>query len=196
MEFYDIHDQTLYKIVVSKPENVEDLSDLFITKEELSSLVGREYFHVGAKTQFTLDSVVSQEILKWGDKLIKSKKKTLAIDDEELLDVIKERPLSSFLPGDDRFARRSDRICFAKSYKRKKVKATRGDLRSLWTSLWYGFYHKYGCYPPHIPVYDRSLAQFKAWKGIVGWRLIAKTTPDKTQRKFYRQIWDNPEEFM
>ena len=43
--FYNVHEQSAYKIVVSKPENLTDISDLFISSQELKELTG--------KTQYT-----------------------------------------------------------------------------------------------------------------------------------------------
>jgi hypothetical protein len=198
MEFFDIHDQTKYQITVSKPNSVEELSDLFVTKEELDDLCGgNHFFHGGnGKRTITLKGVIATELTKLADELQASGKKTIPINDEELLAVLKTGYLVDFMDEDDRFGRHGDRICYARRWKRKKVKATQGDVRSLWNTLASGFQVRYGCYPSHIPIYDRHLSMFKAFKKIVGWRAVRNQTYDKETAKFFRQIWDNPEEFI
>ena len=198
VQFYNIKDQTQYSITVSKPEKVEDLSDWFVSREELEALTGtRGYLHVTSKDhKIRLDNVVREAILNLGEKLIKSKKKTLPIDDEDLLDVLKSGYLTDMAGGDTRFGRHGDRICFARRYNRKKTKATKGDVKLLWNTFSYAFRQKYDCYPSHIPTYDRTLVHFKAWQKIIGWRRIEEATHKKEQRKFFRQIWDNPEEYV
>jgi hypothetical protein len=198
MDFYDIHDQTRFQITISKPVNMEDLSDLFVTKDELHDLVGGNvYFHGTDKRTITLAGVITTELRKWTDKLEASGKKTLLIEDEELLDVLKKGYVSEFTDdNDDRFGRHGDRICYARRYVRKKKKATQGDVTNMWRQFQCAFHDKYGCYPSHIPRYDRGIAHFKAWKEIIGWRRLRKQMHNKETVKFYRQIWDNPEEFI
>lgn len=197
MEFYDIHEQTKYKITISKPEKMEELSDLFITKDELDDALGKHSYYFTGNNERTLllNSVIASAVDEWGAKLDESGKKTLIIEDEELLDVLKEHYVSDFdISG--RYGRHGDRICYARRYKRKKTKPTQGDVRLLWNYLMYGFRDKFGCYPSHIPLYDRHLSMFNAYKKIVGWRLVRKQICDKTVVKFFRQIWDNPGEFI
>ena len=196
-EFYDIHEQTKYEITISKPINMEDLSDLFITEDELKELTGQNYFYSrdNDKRTIVLKNVVRAAVKKWSEKLDASKAKTLPIEDEELLVILKKNYLSDFAE-ENRFGRHGDRICYTTRYKRKKTKATRGDVRDLWGAFSYGFFTKYKTYPSHIPTYDRHLKMFKAFQKIVGWRRVRATTTDKEQAKFFRQIWDKPEEYM
>lgn len=198
MQFYDIHEQTPYKITISRPENPEELSDLFITEEEVKDLVGDNHFHCYGTSPrtVTLRNVISNEVMKWAEKLEESGKKTLPIEDEDLVEVLKEGYLSDFTPETTKYGRHGDRICYAKQFKRVKKKPTQGDVTGLWSVFQYAFYNKYGCYPSHIPRYDRHISMFKAWKKILGWVQIKKQVKDKTQLKFYRQIWDNPEEYI
>ena len=197
MEFYDIHDQNKYQITISKPENMEELSDLFVTQEEFKDLIGDNFwYHDNSPRTITLKSVVENEVKEWADKLEASGNKTLRIEDEELLDILKQGHLSDFTPGTDKYGRHGDRICYARRYKRVKKRATQGDVRNLWSYLQHGFRQKYGCYPSHIPMYKRGLTMFKAFKKIVGWRRVRAEIKDKEYVKFIRQIWNNPEEFI
>lgn len=200
MKFYDIHEQTKYQVVVSRPENAEDLSDLFLTEEELLDMVGENYYlgNIGNNPRtITLNSVITADVKKWTDKLEESGKKTLRIEDEDLLEVLKQGYITNYTSGDDRFGRHGDRICYARRYKRVKKKATQGDVRNLWIHVFQcAFRSKYGCYMPHIPTYDRHLSLFKAMKDILGWRRCRKFMGSREDAKFYRQIWDNPEEFI
>lgn len=196
-EFYDILEQTKYRITVSKPKNMEDLSDLFVTKDELLTLIGRHQYLGGTeKRSIIMNGVVCTELKIWTDKLIASGKKTLRIDDEDLLDVVKKGYLTDFMEDDDRFGRHGNRICFARQFKRKKTKVTQGDVTKVWGYFTCAFYDKFKTRPSHIPRYDRHVRMFNAFKKIVGWRLMRKQMSDKTMVKFYRQIWDNPEEHV
>lgn len=197
MEFYDIQEQTKYKITLSKPENMEELSDLFITEEEAKDLIGPGFWIHGTDSRTVImKNEVERAVAHWAEKLEESGRKTLPIDDEELLDVLKEGYLSDFTPQTDKYGRHGDRICYARQHRRVKKKATQGDVQALWSYLQHGFRQKYGCYPSHIPRYDRGITMFKAFKKIVGWRRVRAEIKDKTYVKFIRQIWDNPEEFI
>jgi len=197
--FYDVLEQTKYQITVCKPAALEDLSDMFISSEELRDLTGQgnshNYLGEGQTRKLCLKSSVTAEINKLIAKLETSGKKSIPIEDEDLLDVLKGGYLSDFIDDDTTFGRHGDRLGYKKRYARKKHKATQGDVRNLWDALSNGFYDKYKTWPTHIPKYDRHIRMFKAFKKIVGWRLVRSRT-DKEQAKFYRQIWDNPEEYI
>lgn len=196
MEFYDIVDQSDYQITVTKPEKVEDLSDMFITEEELRDMIGYNFSIYGHEPRkIVLKKFVENEVQKWIDKLEASGKRTLLIEDQELLDVLKDGWLCDYA-GTDKYGRHGDRICFARRYKRVKKKPTKSDVRDFWCHYFpSAFRDKYGCYPPHTPTYNRSVALFKAFKAIVGWRRIRSLVTDHNA-KFIRQIWDNPQEYM
>lgn len=195
IKFYDIHEQTKYKITVSLPNKPEDLSDFFTTSDELKLSIGNfPYVSNSGKTELFFRPTIKMAIKEWGDKLVKSGKRTLIIDDEELLDILKDNHISDFTDAD--YARRGNRICYKSNYKRKKTKPTQGDIRQLWHALMYGFRRKHGCYPSHIPMYDRHITMFKAFKQIVGWRRVRMSLSEGDQVRFIRQIWDNPEEYI
>ena len=197
MDFYNIHDQTDYKITISKPESVEDLSDLFVTKDELEDIVGRGFYvYSTGPVTFTLKKTVEREVRKWADKLDGSKKKSILIEDQELLDVLKGGHVTDYTPDTTEYGRHGDRLCYARRYKREKTRATQGDVSSLWSTFSRAFKEKFGCYPSHIPRYDRHPTHFKAWKKILGWKVVRQCIYDKESAKFYRQIWDNPEEYI
>ena len=196
MQFYDILEQSPYAIRISKPENMEDLSDLFVTGEELAEMTGRAVNVYSNEQTIKLTHTIETEVLAWGEKLIASGKKTLLIEDEALLDILKQGHLKDFMEDDDRFGRHGDRICYARQFKRKKTKVTGGDVSRMWDYFFYGFRTKFNTYPSHIPRYDRHVNMFKAFKKIVGWRLMREQMHNKDLVKFYRQIWDNPEEHI
>lgn len=196
MQFYDILEQTPYKIKISKPDRMEDLSDLFVTEEELNELTGRHVSIYSQEQTITLTHAIETEVLAWGEKLIASGKKTLPIKDEALLDVLKQGYLTDYTGNDTRFGRHGDRICYARQFRRRKTKVTQGDVTKMWEFFMYGFKEKFNVYPSHIPRYDRHISMFKAFKKIIGWRLMRKQMFNKNLVKFYRQIWDNPEEHI
>lgn len=199
MDFYDIHEQNKYSITVSKPEKVEELSDAFITQEELETLTGGSFWphHTSNARTYLLNAVIEADVQELANKLDASGKKTLLIEDEDLLEVLKNNiPLAMFTPSTNEYARRGNRICYARKYKRKKKRATQGDVRAMWNMFTYAFHDKYGAWPPYTPGHQRSCALFKAFKDIVGWKRMRKHARDKENVKFYRQIWDNPEEYI
>jgi len=196
MDFYDVHEQTKYEITVSKPKKPEDLSDLFMTEEELKDLVGRNFYMYDKQRTIILSGVVTTEVVKWANKLEASGKKTLRIDDDELLVVLKKGPLSDYTDDNATYGRHGNRICFARQYKRKKTKVSQSDVSMLWSHLVSGFYDRFRVWPTHIPRYERSIGMFKAFKEIVGWRRVRSHMHDKATVKFLRQIWDNPEEHI
>lgn len=196
-EFYDLHEQTKYQLVISSPRKMEDLSDLFISSDELTELIGPSYRSsrgYGERNTITLRDAVAADIKKLTDKLDASGKKSIPIDNEELLDVLKQGYMSDFT-ADPTYGRHGDRVCYTNRYQRKKHKATQSDVAALWLALQYGFKDKYDCYPSHITRWERHIGMFKAFKKIVGWRRILKHT-SQPQTKFFRQIWDNPEEYF
>ncbi|HEX04751.1 MAG TPA: hypothetical protein ENH10_06290 [Bacteroidetes bacterium] len=196
-QFYDIHEQTKYQITISKPEKVEDLSDLFITKEELNVLIGNSvYLSNGNQVTRILSAVVTTEVKAWAEKLVASGKKTLRIDDEDLLYVLKKGYLTDYTGNDTTFGRHGNNICYARRFKRKKTKVTQGDVTTVWGHMFYAFKDKFHVYPSHIPRYGRHIRMFKAFKKIVGWRAVRKQIGTHAHLKFYRQIWDNPEEHI
>ena len=200
MLFFDVHDQSRYSIEISRPENVEELSDCFISKEELEELTGR-HIHIyanGKPQRFLLRANIEAEVKKWCDKLDASGKKTLPIDDEDLLKILTSRNnyLSDFTKGND-YCRHGDRISYARRYERVKKRPTKSDVRDFWIRIFpYAFRHKYGCYPPAISTYDRHWTMFKAYKKITGWKACRMFMSNPDQVKFYRKIWDNPEEYV
>jgi hypothetical protein len=181
------------------PESVEQLSDLFITSDELSEIIGTVHFYCppnGKQREFLLKNTIIVELQKWADKLKCSKKKTLVIDDQELLDVLKDSYVSDYISCE--FGRHGNRICYSKRYVRKQTKPTKKNVNSMWWMFDYAFREKFGCYMPHIPRYNRHLAMFRAFKEIIGWRRMRKQMDGEFPEtiKFYRQIWDNPEEYI
>lgn len=195
-EFYNVEEQTKYTISISRPEGIDDLTDCFISHEELETLIGRRvYLHSKKKGKYTLGAVVSAELKKWAEKLDASGKKTFPIEDEDLLNVLKSGYLSDYM-SDSTYCRHGDRIGYSRRYKRVKKKATQKDVRRFWTYVFpYAFRHKFDCYPPNTSLYDRHLPMFRAYKKILGWKNCVKYM-DVDNRKFYRQIWDNPEEYV
>jgi hypothetical protein len=198
-QFYNVHEQTKYKVVLSAPESIEELTDWFMTYDEVAELVGVQHWgspYGTNKRTVLLEGVITSEIKKWAERLENSGKKTLLIDDEELLDILKSGYLSDFA-GTDAYGRHGDRICYARRYKRVKKKATKSDIRHFWLYTYpYAFRNRYGCYPPHVPTYDRHLPQFLAAKKLLGWKHVNAVIVNSDTRKFTKQIWDNPEEYI
>lgn len=196
MEFYDVIEQTKYRITISRPEYVDQLSDLFMTEDELKDIIGKHTYcpSTGRPRTFLLNEVITSELQKWADKLEASGKKTLLIEDDELLDVLKNNSyVTDFI--DRKYGRHGDRICYARRYERKKTKPTKSDVHQIWHAFQSAFRDKFGCYPSHIPRYDRHASMFRAYKKILGWQRCKKYLGSSNLR-FYKQIWDNPEEYV
>lgn len=198
MQFFDVHEQTKYRIIISKPETIDKISDDFISDDELKDLVGKNFWppHSSEPRTYLLDNSITKELQTWADKLKASGKKTLLIEDDELLSVLKKDGccIPDYVPE---FGRHGDRICYSRRYKRVKKKPTLTDVKEFWNRIFYhAFYTRFGAWPPYVPTYNRGLQAFKAWKKCLGWTACAKHMHDPKQKKFYRMIWDNPQEYM
>ena len=200
LTFYNVHEQSAYKIVVSKPENLTDISDLFISSQELMELIGRQHYvgHIGeSKTTILCRNEIEVAVRALTEQLQASGKRALVIEDNDLLEILTENyPILSSNVHALGFCRRGNRIAYLSKRKRVKHRATQGDVRDLWNRLGYGFYQKYGSWLPYIARREQNIKLFKALKSIVGWRRVRKQIEDKQRLKFARQIWDKPEEFM
>ena len=212
--FYNVLSQTKYVIEIERPTSLEELTDMFISAEELNNLSGRntckpvindgspQYVvqglrvDPGERRRIEFTDVIKAEISRLGKKLDESGKKTIPIEDEELLDILKKKPLYHY-DTTGKYGRRGNRLCYAERQRRKKKKPTKGDVRDMWDVFSYAFKDKFDCYPPHAPVYMRTVPLFKAYQKIIGWRLFATfLSSNPEDRKWYRMIWDKPEEYV
>jgi hypothetical protein len=211
LTYYNVEHQNAYTITVSQVTSLEDLGDVFVTNEELNelgvsyseSIIAHRLASVGLAhmkpnerlTRYTLKSSVEQALKHWRDKLIRSRKRTIVIEDQDLLAVLKD---SIGVVQDhlgNKYCRRGDRLGYTTRYKRKQTKPTQANRTHLWEAMECGFRQKYGAWLPHCPRWMRQLNLFKAYKDCVGWRRTRQNL-NSENAKWCRIIWDNPEEYF
>ena len=191
MQFFDVHEHTKYMVEISRPESIDQLSDYFMSEDELKDMIGGHFYCPSTNTprKFLCNDLITKELENWAAK------KTLIIEDEDLVDVLKTTYVSYYI--DEKYGRHGNRICYARRYKRKKKKPTKGDVREFWIRIFsHAFMSKFGAWPPYFSTYDRHLSAFKAWQKVLGWKACSKHMHDPVQKKFFKMIWDNPEEYV
>ncbi len=190
--YYDVIEQSKYHIEVKMIDNLEDVSDVFYTHEEICTLTGESYISKHQRVIY-FDDLIKKELENWSGQLEESGKKTIVIKDHELVETLKNsaRSLADF--AGHKYMRRGDRIGYY--IKRKKTKATKGDLRTMWTHLEGAYHDKYTCWLPHIPGWVRTLTLFESLQDIVGYRRV-RARMHEDDVKFLRQIWYNPKEYF
>jgi hypothetical protein len=205
--FYNVIEQTRFHIKVSGViHNHEDLGDAFINLEELELLAGDNYMYgmeaLREPKSFFLNGSIKTSLLPYIEELeANSKKKSVLIKDQALLDAIKSshQTMSDYVGHD--YGRHGNRIRYKSSLTRKQTKPLQSDKHNLWGYMTSGFYEKYDASFPYAKKWERNLELFCALKAIVGWKRTRaamkgweRATPQ--QIKFYRQIWDNPKDYF
>ncbi len=198
--YFDIQEQSRYGMIVTIPKEMSDLSDSFVTREELQDLTGNMNLYIanqpGATTTLMFHELIGAEVKKLVDQLDASDKKSVLIKDQELLDVLKNgRAYEMARYAGNEYCRHGDRIKYYKSRRRIKKTASKSDRNYMWSIFMNAFHEKYGTHMPFIPLWYRTLALFKAYKKLIGWKAFRAAINNKDQVKFFRQIWDNPEEY-
>ena len=199
--YFNVEEQSKYSVKVAAPTNMEDLSDAFITREELQQLTGNHglYVAVNGKSAITtvlFHTTIEAELTKYAERLDVSSHKSILIEDDELVEALKDgraRHVMDYIGR--KYCRHGDRLRYFASRRRVKRNATKGDMRDFWSIFSDAFSAKYGTYLPHAPIWYRTLKLFKAYQKILGWRRCRKHM-NKDNAKFYRQVWDNPEEYI
>ena len=199
-QYYDITEQSRYGMTVTRPKKIEDLSDSFVTREELVELTGHQSLYIadspGSSTTLLFHELIKAEVTKYAERLEVSTKKSIRITDQELLEALKSqraRPMTMY--SSHLYCRHGDRIKYYKARRRVKKTATKGDSSYMWSIFMNAFHNKHGTHMPFIPMWYRTLRLFKAYKKYIGWKAFRGAIRNKDQVKFFRQVWDNPEEY-
>ncbi len=189
--YYDIMDQSKYHVVVKPIEDLTEVSDNFYTYDEMNEITGG-YHSATSQRHVYFEKLMRTELEAWAAKLEASGKKSLVIDDHELVEALKmqQQPLSHY--AGSKYTRRMDRIGYYR--KRVKKRATMGDKRIMWDVLVSGWNAKYGAWLPHIPNWNRSHGLFKALQKATGYNTCRPFMPDDYQ--WCRHIWYNTEEYF
>jgi hypothetical protein len=210
-EYFDIVEETKYTITISKPANILELSDCFMTEEEILERASIQQYTLRGMSPGTTKTIVDDEAIKrgvehWVVELKRSGKKSIQITDQDLLD-----NLTTCIWSSNRnvrtitnqvYTKHGDRIL--RFVPRRKTRATRGDLRELWWDISRAWKEHVGTWTPHIPQYSQTPEFMAFFKKALGWRRVRKSMRrnyDETRAqfrarvKFKRYIWDHPEEF-
>lgn len=189
--YYDVVEQSKYHVTVKPIEDLADVGDTFYTHEEICELSGEKYFSQHQRIVY-FDHLIIAELEKWADVLEGSGKKTVIMTDHELVEVLKQTPSSLADFAGRKYMRHGDRIGYYR--KRKKKKATRGDLAIMWDVLVSGWNAKYGAWLPHIPRWNRSHGLFLALQKATGYNTCRPFMPEDYQ--WCRHIWYNTKEYF
>jgi len=193
MRYYTIEAETKYYVELSGPVPIEEVTNEFVSEDELS-YEGR-YPRAGVMLRY---DVIRKALDELCSKLEKSKKRTIQIKDQDLLDALcHERcePITELTGGT--FSRRKDRLCYPPK-PRKKVKPTKGDAKNLIRIAADAVYIEFGTWFPRIALVEYRAGLLLMFKKVFTWKQMRSFIPrhDEKNLKFYKQIWDNPKEYL
>lgn len=191
--YYNIEERDRFSISISCAKNVEDLSDNFIDSEDYRDLTGRAVYHASGIVRNMIHSLIKSELETLMEQLVGSGKKTILIGDDELVTALKDphcHNVADYIPG---YCRHGDRLQYSRTRRRRKTKVTKTDARDMWGIFGSAFFTKFGTHMPYVPMWYRRLTLFKVYKKLIGWRKMCGHM-ERNNIKFYREIWDNPEE--
>ncbi len=198
-EYFNVLEKTRYCMTIMKTESMADLEDSFISSDELRDLVGPTNYYMGGSPgpkMFFFHDVIEADLVKYTQRLEASGKRSIRIDDPDLVEALKDsraKHLKEYT--DENYCRHGSRIRYWSSRKRIKKAVTAGDVAQMWGIFSSAFQGKYGTYMPWPNSYNRTVALFNVFKKFTGWRACRKHMPDNLV-KWYRLIWDNPEEYL
>jgi hypothetical protein len=179
---FTIDSQSKYRIEFTEIEDLENCPDEFVTEDELTGM-GVDYFHSG---NMLLKSKIKQELTIYLSR-IQEGKKSIKIDDEELIEALKDYPVSSFVPNTRRVGNRLSR-----HIKAERTTANHNDWKSL--------LHRHKelikeRYDVHVNI-DQSCSDrvgaVDFLKKNFTWDEV-KREQDDVDVSFWKMIWDNPE---
>lgn len=203
-QFYNVISETEYTVEVLAVDKIEDVSNNFMTREELQEKVGPEVYLYEYKpyTQqhYRLDQKIKDALKYWANKLEASGKASIVIDDEDLLSFLRSSyyRVQDFLSDD--FARRKNKLTYNVRRRRKKIKTkpSKSDARHFWYALEHAFRITHGVYPGYIKARERTAKLFIALSPTIGWKAFRSCLKAKDTEtiKFYRMIWNKPQEYF
>lgn len=191
IQYYNIVEQTRYSMKIEPVKNIAECSDDFLTKEELIERFEARYVSDYTRS-FTDHALVRAELNKIVDPLEDGKIRSVVIEDEDLLAVVKEHGMSRYVAE---VRRRGNRIS-RWSYRPRKQKAPRkSDGRAVWSALTQYMHSVTGHWPPHFEVCTRTPAMLTFYQRAVRWKHIVKFIPE-SQKRWARMVWQKPEEYL
>lgn len=106
--FYEIEDQSKFHIKLKVVENIEEVVGEFLTKDEVEEMMGGERSHISTYSPIVKKTVVIDYLNKLIQKAKEQEKKTIIIDDEDLIEFLKKYNycVSQFIEGSRRVGNR------------------------------------------------------------------------------------------
>lgn len=135
--YYEVEEQSKYYIIINKIDSLEEAMDVVYTSEELKELYGiDERYYYGTGHRFFKKKIAG--VLNGYKRKIPEGKKSIKIDDDELIEALKVAydkgySLSDYIKG----CRRVGNRLYIHT-KKAKAKATKRDAKNFLNSfVWY-----------------------------------------------------------
>lgn len=190
-QYYNIVEQTRYSLKIAPVKNIAECSDDFLTKADLIERFDAAYVSDYTRS-FTDHALVRAELEKIVGPLENEKIRSVVIEDEDLLAVIKEHGTSRYV---HEVRRRGNRISRWSPRPRKQIAPRKKDARTMWDAMTQYIREDVGQWPPHVRITDRTPSLLKFYQRAVRWKHIVKFIPEN-QKRWARMVWQKPEEYL
>ena len=200
-KIYNVDSQSKYGISITEIENIEDAGEHFINRSELDELgIGYIYSH---NNVHTFDKKIKAALAILKRKIAKSGKKSCKIEDDELVDILKESQQSVSSFGIEGLRRVGNRLSLAPT-KAAKTEAKKQDFNDL-VSVCFSMLEdqlktkedKDG-YSEYVRIdikytYHNRAGVITMLKKLFTWEEIVKRCDDDDddQLKWWKMLWDD-----
>lgn len=195
---FTIEEESPFHIKPKQIENIEDADDIFYTEEELCELLGVKYFN--SYGPIVKRNKVEEELNRLKQKIIESGKKSIVIDNVELVEFFKSNDLlavSDYVKG---LRRVGNRLSIHEKVERTSFK--KRDVQSLINACInvvnsqakFTFELKY--------VHEDYVKAVELVKKLVTFEQVMEYVDEDTwnrytdHKRFFKDIWDNPEKIL
>lgn len=192
VQYFNVTEETRYSLTVEPVKNLADVGENFYTREEIQERFGETYIPDYAR-RFVNRSLISSQLEKLTEQLENKAVKSVVIEDEELLEILKNEGISRYAEG---VRRRGNRISRWAPRPREQKAVRKSDIAELWGALSTAARKKYDVqWLPHIPLRLRSAALMRLYKRAFGWRDLKQHIPAR-RRKWCHLVWQHPEDHL
>ena len=193
--YYNVESESKYRLVVNAVD-ILNVGDTYYTHEELEERFPQHY--IGSDRRAYLDTErVKAELEKLTAPMRASETvRSVVIDDEELLAVLKDCTVRYFNYELGRRKNKLIRAPHGDAARRKQRAPMKRDQRALWMALDYAAHEHYNTWLPNIPRRLRTLGLFKLLKRAFTWSQVKARIHNKDQRRWCHMIWKSPQEYL
>jgi hypothetical protein len=194
-KLYTIESDSPYHVKLAEIKNIEDAGDEFYTEEELQEALGITNLYT--YSAIVKRAKVEEELNNLKQQIIKKGKKTIIIDDQELVDFFSHHggAVSDYVKG----LRRVGNRLFLHE-KKAKTEATKRDFQSFVSRACnqisklsnFNFDIKYT--ENNRPVAVEMIKKLLTWEQLIDVNKWNQVLSDE-DKIWYKMIWDNPNYF-